>query len=637
MFQQARRNETRALEEELVAGRLGRRDFIRRAAALGLSASAIAGALAACGAEAPTATAPAPAAAPAATTAAGGTTAAAAPTAPAAAAASSPTAAPAGGGAAAKRGGGGTLKILEWQAMTILNPHLSSGTKDDLVCDFFYEPLIRVDSEGKYLPTLAEGVPSRENRQLAADGKSATWKLKSDLKWSDGRPVTADDVVFTWEYVSDKGTAATTVALWEAVETAEKVDDRTVTFRFKAPNPAWYRPAQGQILPKHIFAADKGAAARNSPNNLKPVGTGPYKLDDFKPGDMLVASINEQYREPNKPFFDRIEVKGGGDATSAARAVLQTGDYDYAWNLQIEDTVLRQLEGGGKGVPNFGVGGGIERIFINFTDPNKEVDGEQSSLKTEHPFFTDPRVRQAFALASDRESIVKLLYGRAGQVAVNILEDPPQYNSPNNKAEYSLERANALLDEAGWAKRGQYRAKGDVPMAVLYQTTNNSVRQRTQQIIKDGWEKVGVKTELKSIDSGVFFSSDAGNNDTSGKMYCDVQMYTTGAGIDPQSHMERWTSASARWSRAGGQVDGREQWPLPEPGVRPAVGAGRTELDPEKRAQLFIRMNDILIQDVVMIPLVSRKSTYAHAKDLQNMNYSQWEDDYYNIANWTKG
>jgi peptide/nickel transport system substrate-binding protein len=98
---------------------------------------------------------------------------------------------------------------------------------------------------------------------------------------------------------------------------------------------------------------------------------------------------------PNWPFFDRIEVKGGGDATSAARAVIQTGEYDFAWNLQVEDDILRRMEQGGKGRVEFAVSGNIEHVNVNQTDPWTEVDGERSSAKTKHPLLSDPAVRQA--------------------------------------------------------------------------------------------------------------------------------------------------------------------------------------------------------------------------------------------------
>ncbi len=634
-------DDVRTLTAALLSGQTSRRGFIQRAVALGLSSAAIGAALAACGSEtattAPATSAPASAApastAPTAVAGGAATRTAAAPAA-SAGASNAPSASAAGSGGPTKRGGGGTLKLLQWQAPTILNPQLSQGTKDDLACSPVYEPLLSFNIDGNAVPILAAEVPSRDNGGVAADGKSATIKLKSGLKWSDGQACTADDVVFTWQYVTDKATAAIGISSYDAVEKVEKVDDTTVKYTFSQTNPAWFRPAQVRVLPRHIFEADKGAKAKDSANNLKPVGTGPYKVTDFKPGDAITYVINENYREPNKPYFDRIDLKGGGDTASAARAVLQTGDYDYAWNLQLEDTILKQLENGGKGVASFVPGGGIERIIYQLADPNKEVDGERSSPTTTHPFLADQKVRKAFTMGCDLDSVVTALYGRGGIVSPNILNDPPQFRSPNNKFEFSLDKAGALLDEAGWKKSGQYRAKDGVPLAVVFQTSINTLRQKTQQIIKDGWEKMGIKTELKTIDSAVYFSADAGNPDTNSKFYADVEMFTGTPAIDPQTDMIRWHSSSIA-SKAN-NWSGRNYQRYKNADYDKAWSAAQIELDAQKRAQLFITMNDILIQGSIVVPVVDRKNVFALSKTLKNVNVTPWDSDYWNIADWTR-
>ena len=107
-----------------------------------------------------------------------------------------------------KRGGGGPLKLLWWQGPTLLNPHFATGTKDQDASRIFYEPLASWDLDGNLNPILAAEIPSIQNGGLAADGKSVTWKLKPGVKWHDGKPFTADDVVFNWEYASDPATAA---------------------------------------------------------------------------------------------------------------------------------------------------------------------------------------------------------------------------------------------------------------------------------------------------------------------------------------------------------------------------------------------------------------------------------------------
>jgi peptide/nickel transport system substrate-binding protein len=177
---------------------------------------------------------------------------------------------------------------------------------------------------------------------------------------------------------------------------------------FKRPTPFWadaFCSAAGFVLPRHVFEAYRGGKSREAPANLKPVGTGPYRHVDFKPGDIVTAEINSNYHVVNRPFFDRVELKGGGDPVSAARAVLQTGEYDYGWGLNMEDEILRRLEEGGKGRVIIGRTTNIDYLQLNQADPWRDIDGERASIKTTHPFLTDPAVRSALALLVDRAAI----------------------------------------------------------------------------------------------------------------------------------------------------------------------------------------------------------------------------------------
>src|ERR1700688_1795847 len=344
-----------------------------------------------------------------------------------------------------KAGGGGLLKLLYWQAGTVLNPHFSVRPKDQDGSRIFYEPLAGWDAEGNLVPFLAAEIPSKENDGLAEDGLSVVWKLKRGVKWHDGMPFTADDVVFNWEYARTPDTAAVSVGSYKDIK-VEKIDDFTVRIIFAKPTPFWadaFVGSYGQIIPKHLFADYIGAKSRDAPANQKPVGTGPYMFVDFKPGDVVRAKLNPDYHVPNRPYFDTVELKGGGDAVSAARAVLQTGEYDYAWNMQVEDEILLKLESGGKGKVSIVPGGNVEFMMLNATDPAVEVDGERSSLKTRHPLFRDPAVRQAINLLIDRASIEKFIYGRTGSATANFLNSPERVRSKNVKLEFNIEKANA--------------------------------------------------------------------------------------------------------------------------------------------------------------------------------------------------
>src|SRR5713101_7011544 len=150
-------------------------------------------------------------------------------------------------------------------------------------------------------------------------------------------------------------------------------------------------------------------------------------------------------------------------------------------------------------------------------DPQTEVDGERSSIKVPHPFFTDLRVRQAFALAVDRRTIVEQIYGGAvGQLTSNVLNTPTQFQSPNTHWEFDLDKAAQLLEQAGW-KRGTdgVRVKDGRRMQVVYQAIANLVNQKQQARVRKALERFGVQVELKAINAGVFGSSDPGNPDTS--------------------------------------------------------------------------------------------------------------------------
>ena len=536
-----------------------------------------------------------------------------------------------------KRGGGGKLRLLWWQAATILNTHLASGGKDLDASRVVYEPLAAFDPDANFVPILATDIPSLDNGGLAQDGKSVIWRLKKDVVWHDGKPFTADDVIFTWEFAADPATGATTTGSYTDIDHIDKLDEHTVKVVFKEPTPFWYDAFfghRGHVLPKHLFAQYKGQEARNAPYNLKPVGTGPYKIVEFKPGDVALFEINTHYHVPNRPFFDTVELKGGGDATSAARAVLQTGEFDFAWNMQVEHQVLSGLERGGKGRVLVTPGAGIEHIQVNFTDPWTEVDGERSSLKKSHPFQTDPLIRQAYALAVDRRTIAEQLYGTGGQPSSNFLVAPPRFVSSNTTWEFDPKKAAALLDQAGW-KRGSdgVRVKDGQRLKLVYQTSVNPIRQKTQAIVKKVFEDIGIAVELKAVNAGVYFSSDPGNPDTYAHFYTDIQMYNTSPGSpDPQAHMDRFTS----WQIAqkANNWSGRNipRWSHPE--YDRLWKQAATELDPGKRAALYMAMNDMLMTHNVVVPVTWRHVVSATSTKLRGMDVTAWDSNLWHLAYW---
>jgi peptide/nickel transport system substrate-binding protein len=591
---------------------------------------------------APAAATTAPAAAP--TTAAAPTAAAKPTTAPAAPA---PTTAPttaAKPAAAGQRGAGGSLKILYWQAPTILNTHLAQGTKDYNAGGLILEPLAYNGPDGKPVAALAAEIPTIDNGGVSKDSTSITWKLKPDVKWSDGTPFTADDVVFTWKYIANPDVASSDTQTVDGVSNVEALDAHTVKVTYKDPNPYPYQAFTsqlGHILQKAQFEKFLGANAKDAPGNLAPIGTGPYKVVDFKPGDVVTYTLNENYRDPNKPFFKDVQIKGGGDATSAARAVFQTGEVDYAWNLQVEAQVLTQLQQGGKAKLQVAPSPNVERLLINFADPNPDLGDNRAEPSTKHPFLSDLNVRKALAMAVDRKSMAEQLYGPAGAATCNIVTSPPDVVSKNTDTmdvcKYDINAANQLLDQAGWTKGSDgIRAKNGVRMHIVYQTTVNSLRQKEQDIVKQGWEKLGIETELKSIDAGVFFSSDAGNPDTAGHFYTDIEMFTNGAATPDQTqYLAGWTTAQI--TQKSNQWHGNNYHRWSNADYDQIYNQLKTETDQAKRRDLIIKANDMLVSQVVVIPLINRtQPTDGISSAIQGYIPNPWDGVLWNIADWTK-
>jgi peptide/nickel transport system substrate-binding protein len=534
-----------------------------------------------------------------------------------------------------KAGGGGPLKLLLWQAPTLLNPHFAVGIKDQEACRLFYEPLAGWDQDGNLVPILAAEIPGKNNDGLAEDGRSIVWKLKQGTKWHDGTPFTSDDVVFTWEYARNPETAAVTIGSYKNIK-VEKIDDYAVRVIFPQPTPFWadaFVGAVGMIIPKHLFADYVGSKSRDAATNLKPVGTGPYLFVDFKPGDTVQGKRNPAYHLENRPFFDTVEIKGGGDAVSAARAVLQTGEYDFAWNIQVEDEILQKLEAGGQGRVSILPGGNLEFIVLNPTDPAAEVDGERSSVKTKHPLFSASAVREAINLLVDRASVQKFIYGRTGVATANFLNNPERFRSKDTSFEFNIEKANQILEASGWKKGPDgIRTKEGKQLRFVFQTSINAPRQKNQAIIKQACQKAGIEVELKSVVGSVFFSSDTANPDTYSHFYCDAEMYTTSMlQPDPLRFMLQFVSWEVARKDNKWQGLNISRWQNEE--YDDLYRQAERELDGVKRAAMYIKLNDIVVGDHYILPEVARPTVVA-LKNGVSAHLSGWDNNLWQLANW---
>ncbi|MFB2593701.1 peptide ABC transporter substrate-binding protein [Paracoccus sp. p4-l81] len=548
------------------------------------------------------------------------------------------------GAAWAERGSDGDLRILYWQAPTTLNPYISTANKDVDAASLVLEPLAGIADDGSLYPRLAEQIPTLENGGIAPDFTAITWKLKPGILWSDGSPLTARDVVFTADYCMAEGFGCASAARFAGIKEVQALDDLTVKITFEAPKYAPYQAFVGSRVPviqAAQFADCVGAAGVScSTQNFGPLGTGPFVVDAFRPNDVVTLSANAQYRDAAKPAFAKVTLKGGGDPTGAARAVLETGEYDFAWNLQIAPEVLAQMEAAGKGKTLVSMGTWVERIELNQTDPSASLpEGERSTLAHPHPFLTDPAVRQALSMAIDRQILTEIGYGAAGRATCNIVPTPEAYVSADNTAclTQDVEGAKKLLDQAGWLPGPDgIRVKDGMRLKLLFQASVNSVRQDFQALIKQWWADIGVETELKQIDGSVFFGGDPGSPDTMQKLYADAHMYANSFdNPDPEAFMSNLTCA--RIPTPATQWAGNNFARYCDPAYDAKVDQLRQTADPATRQALVKDLNLMATRDSnVILPLVHRGMVAAHANSLAGVLPNAWESNLWNIQDWSR-
>ncbi len=543
------------------------------------------------------------------------------------------------------------LRLRYWQAPSILNPGLIGGYKDLEACRIVYEPLASYDAEGNLVPFLAAEIPSHKNGGLAADNKSVTWKLKPDVKWSDGHPFTAHDVQFTYEFYTNPDIKFTFKRGYDGIEYVRAIDDYTVKIVFKKITLSWPSPFVGfggMIIPKHVFQAYNNADAKNAPANLKPVGTGPYRMTEFRKeemlliGDDLVSTVkiifepNPFFREKLNPGFKRIELVGGGDVETTAKAVLKDGLADFGWWLKMDTQALEAMAQKGSGILVPVPTPDVEWLYLNLTDPYL-YDKRDKDRLIPHPFFRDKRVRQAFAHAIDREAIVTV-FGKRGRPTTNVLVSPPIYRSKNtvNLYPFDLKRAAALLDEAGWQDTDGdgIRDKDGKDMKVVYQTSLNPLRQKIQQIVKNTLESIGVEVELKMIDASIFFSSEPANLSSFRRFYADMQEYARGSvSPHPIRELAMWSCLEEN-KNSGWYFPPFNAWCNPE--YEALLKRAEIEPDLEKYRDIMIRMNDLLIEDVALIPLVNETRMHAVSKTLGGFKFTPWDASAWKIKDWRR-
>lgn len=524
-------------------------------------------------------------------------------------------------------GSGGTAVFAMLQEPGSMNPLFSNEGASELSIGPVQEPLFSPRADGEYEPLLAEEVPTVENGGISSDGLTVTFRLKDGITWSDGEPLTSEDLIFTWDVINNPATTTVPGPAYEKVEDVNATDELTVTVTMSEVNPL-YLDLFNAILPAHRFSSTE--IDRNDPLAQLPLGSGPFVYGEWRTGDTMALVRNESYwRDPELPRLDGITWRIVADRETAITS-LARGEYDGIWWLLAGDVDVLQTEidaGAPIQLQTSEEPGLPEWIWFNHTNP---ADPTQP-----HPVLGDPAVRKAIDAAINRTAIVDTVLNGNGELTGGLI-NKGRYRCEIPVTDFDPEAANTLLDEAGWVRGTDGIRVRDGVRAQLRFTTVTGSQQRIlyQQMIQQNLSDIGIEVEIDNVESTVLFASyDDGGMMATG----NYDMLLTLDGLrtpDPSEFLSRFTTASipsadnpsgfsyTRWSNAD---------------YDDALSAAATTLDQSTAAASYGEACEIFYNDRVAIPLYASIDAYAYSTRLSGVGIDAWGGMWQNpeISEWS--
>ncbi len=518
---------------------------------------------------------------------------------------------------------GGTARVGISQEPILLNPLLGSQTINAIVSEATLEGLARGAPDGTFAPILSAEIPTVENGGVSKDGLTVTWKLKKGVLWSDGKPFTAKDVVFTYNVIMNPANPIVDKTGYPDIESATAVDDATVQVKYKQLFSG-YKLHFNWIVPEHVFNGDTVIDKKDF--NRAPVGTGPFKFKSWASGDNIAFERNTNFREREKPYLDGLAFKVVPSREAAVQA-FKVGEIDALWNLI--EVNIPEFEAMQDAVIEPTPSSRVERLILNTSCPSGPQQGDP---KCPHPVLGDVRVRQAIELAIDKKALVdKLLFGKT-TVASSVI--PLGWFAPQlQPSEFSPDKAKKLLDEAGWKPGADgIRVKDGVRAHLEYgTTTGDRLREQTQQVIQEMLKNVGIEVEIKNSPSAVLLGQWQDNAPRARGSF-DILMWTTNADLDPQKHMMNYFHSSR--IPADNNRTGQNFHRVADPEIDKAVESAGATLDENARKGSYKTAAEKINTDKGHIVLYNRLEIDAWKKYVKGHKMDVWDYMGWDTANW---
>jgi peptide/nickel transport system substrate-binding protein len=500
------------------------------------------------------------------------------------------------------------LRIGDTQDFDNLNPHLSTslilGNLNELTMAY----LVRYGADNRPVPELATEVPTEANGGIGKDGKTITWHLRKGVKWSDGEPFDADDVVFSTNAVNNPKNNEVGRDGWDLITKIDEPDKYTVVFHLKKPYsgylPSFFGSAGANpcVLPKHILGDLPNI--NTAPYNSKPVGIGPFRYVEWVRGDHITLEANPNYWR-GMPKIHRIVYKIIPDRNTLATQ-MRTGEVDM-WTFMPSAYVAQVTA-----LPNVAHFRGPSYLYGHIT------------FNTEHPALKEKVVRQAIRLATDRKLLRDKISHGIGILQEGVVTPASTMHVDIPYVAYDPDKANALLDAAGW-KRGpnRIRAKNGVALNLEFGSISGSqdADARIEQL-RTMWQKIGVGLTVKHYSSALFFQV------TGGIVYggkFDVTAFswqlTPDADLNPENSCTLFPPNGQNVSR------------FCDPKLQPLLEQQKLTYDEGKRKAIIAQEEPIISDDVPYFVTAIAEDVHAYNRDLTGWkpNNTTPFDDFMNV------
>jgi peptide/nickel transport system substrate-binding protein len=477
------------------------------------------------------------------------------------------------------------------------------------------------DENNNPIPNLVTEIPSTENGGISEDGRTITLKLRDDAKWSDGTPITSADFKFTYDMLLSDSNAVASRSPYDLLEAFETPDDQTVAVTFSEPYAPWlatlFSGTGGiNIIPAHVLqpAFDEAGTIDTADWNKAPtVGCGPFVFEEWESGSFARFVANDNFWL-GRPTLDEIFFRFVPDDASQI-AALKAGDGDIGTFFAYSD--VPDLEAAGITIVN------------SFSGYNEGWYFNQHAEKS-NPALKDVRVRQAIAMGFNRQKLVDdLLLGLTG-VAATDWDKSPWIDPSIEPWPYDPERAKTLLEEAGWVDTNDDGTvdKDGVELVLKYGTTNREVRQDTQAVAQQDLAQIGVKLDLQSFDSDIFFASYA-EDGPSANFSLDIIEYSDSSDFpDPNTVAWRCAEIPSDENPAGVNTSG-----LCDETLEGLFATQETQVDFAERQQTFHQITKYIFENVLWLGVWQDPDLFGISERLTNVKISG-ATPFFNVFEW---